>query len=111
MLLGIDEYPFHQIAQPFAAAATSDAQWNDGHYICVSDAEGKVCFAATLRLYHNNDVLDGFVCLRHQDRQHNIRLSRRLRPRWTARCRAASTRDRRAAPSGPARPGAERLRH
>ena len=36
--------------------------------------------AATLRLYHNNDVLDGFVCLRHQDRQHNIRLSRRLRP-------------------------------
>ena len=80
MLLGIDEYPFHQIAQPFAATATSDAQWNDGHYICVSDAEGKVCFAATLRLYHNNDVLDGFVCLRHQGRQHNIRLSRRLRP-------------------------------
>ena len=80
MLLGIDEYPFHQIAQPFAATATSDAQWNDGHYFCVSDAEGKVCLAATLRLYHNNDVLDGFVCLRHQGRQHNIRLSRRLRP-------------------------------
>ena len=46
MLLGIDEYPFHQIAQPFAATATSDAQWNDGHYFCVSDAEGKVCLAA-----------------------------------------------------------------
>ena len=33
-----------------------------------------------MRLYQNNDVLDGFVCLRHQGRQHNIRLSRRLRP-------------------------------
>ena len=33
-----------------------------------------------MRLYQNNDVLDGFVCLRHAGRQHNIRLSRRLRP-------------------------------
>jgi hypothetical protein len=80
VLLGIDEYPFHQIAQPFAAAATSDAQWNDGHYICACDAGGRVSLAASVRLYPNNDVLDGFVCIRHRDRQHNIRLSRRLRP-------------------------------
>ncbi len=32
-----------------------------------------------MRLYSNNDVLDGFVCLRHGGRQHNVRLSRRLR--------------------------------
>jgi hypothetical protein len=33
-----------------------------------------------VRLYQNNDVLDGFVCIRHEGKQHNIRLSRRLRP-------------------------------
>lgn len=80
MLLGIDEYPFHQTALPFAATATSDAQWNDGHYICFADAAGTVCVAASLRLYPNNDVLDGFVCVRHAGKQHNLRVSRRLRP-------------------------------
>jgi hypothetical protein len=80
MLLGIDEYPFHQLTQPFAGVGTSDSQWNDGHYVCVSDAAGAVSLATNLRLYHNNDVLDGFVCIRHDGRQHNIRLSRRLRP-------------------------------
>jgi len=80
VLLSVDEYPYHQIAQPFAATATSDAQWSDGHYVCVCDADGAVCLAASLRLYPNNDVLDGFVCLRHDGRQFNLRLSRRLRP-------------------------------
>jgi hypothetical protein len=80
MLLGIDEYPYHQITQPFAAVATSDAQWTDGHYVCFADAAGTVCVASSVRLYPNNDVLDGFVCLRHDGRQYNVRLSRRLRP-------------------------------
>jgi len=80
MLLGIDEYPFHQITAPFAATATSDAQWNDGHYLCFADAAGTVGAATSLRLYPNNDVLDGFVCVRHDGKQYNLRLSRRLRP-------------------------------
>ncbi|MBV9208485.1 MAG: hypothetical protein JO037_24475, partial [Actinobacteria bacterium] len=81
MLLRFDEYPYHQITASFSGVAGSDPQWNDGHYVCVSDQAGNVSLASTLRLYHNNDVLDGFVCLRHAGRQHNIRLSRRLRPR------------------------------
>ena len=60
--------------------AGSDPQWNDGHYVCLSDTEGQVCLTSNVRLYQNNDVLDGFVCIRHDGRQHNIRLSRRLRP-------------------------------
>ncbi len=80
MLLGFDEYPYHQITTSFAGVAGSDPQWNDGHYVCVADQAGQVSLAASLRLYANNDVLDGFVCIRHQGRQHNIRLSRRLRP-------------------------------
>ena len=80
MLLRFDEYPYHQITASFAGVAGSDPQWNDGHYVCLSDQAGQVCLTSSLRLYHNNDVLDGFVCLRHAGRQHNIRLSRRLRP-------------------------------
>lgn len=80
MLLGIDEYPFHQVTDTFAAVAGSDPTWNDGHYVCVADQGGAVALTSNVRLYANNDVLDGFVCLRHDGRQHNIRVSRRLRP-------------------------------
>ena len=80
MLIGLDEHPLHQITQSFAGVAGSDSQWNDGHYVCLCDVNGNVCLTSNVRLYQNNDVLDGFVCIRHQGRQHNIRLSRRLRP-------------------------------
>ena len=80
MLTGLDEHPRHQIAQSFAGVAGSDPQWNDGHYVCLCDEGGTVCLTSNVRLYQNNDVLDGFVCVRHDGRQHNIRLSRRLRP-------------------------------
>lgn len=80
MLLGLDEYPFHQVTDTFAAVAGSDPSWNDGHYVCAADREGEVAFTSNVRLYANNDVLDGFVCLRHRGKQYNVRLSRRLRP-------------------------------
>jgi hypothetical protein len=80
MLIGLDEFPFHQIVESFAGAATGDPSWNDGHYFGITDHAGNVSLTASLRLYPNNDVLDGFVCLRHQGKQYNVRVSRRLRP-------------------------------
>lgn len=80
MLLRLDEYPFHQTTATFAAVAGSDPMWNDGHYVCAADQAGTVALTSNLRLYANNDVLDGFVCLRHDGRQYNYRVSRRLRP-------------------------------
>jgi hypothetical protein len=80
VLLGIDEYPFHQVADTFAAVAGSDPSWNDGHYVCAADQSGTIAFTSNVRLYANNDVLDGFVCLRHAGQQYNVRVSRRLRP-------------------------------
>jgi hypothetical protein len=81
MLLGVDEYPFHQFADTFAAVVTSDPMWNDGHYICAANQAGTVALTSNVRLYPNNDVMDGFVCLRHDGRQYNVRVSRKLRPR------------------------------
>lgn len=80
MLVGFDEYPLHQVTASFAGVAGSDPSWNDGHYLCVADQDGRVCLTSNLRLYSNTDVLDGFVCVRHEGRQHNVRVSRRLRP-------------------------------
>jgi hypothetical protein len=79
MLLGADEFPYHQITETFAGVAGSDPQWNDGHYVCGADQAGQISFTSNVRLYQNNDVLDGFVCIRHLDRQYNVRVSRRLR--------------------------------
>ena len=80
MLIKADEYPFHQIAESFAAVHTSDKHWNDGHYICLCDMDGNVSLVSTVRLYQNTNVLDGFVCIRHEGMQYNIRVSRQLRP-------------------------------
>ena len=80
MLTAADEYPYHQIARTFSSVQTSDKHWNDGHYICLCDADGKINLISVVRNYQNNDVIDGFVCIRHEGKQHNIRLSRRLRP-------------------------------
>jgi hypothetical protein len=82
MLIGLDEFPFHQTTQTFGSTASSDPMWNDGHYICVADQAGTIALTSNLRLYPNNDVMDGFVCLRHEGRQYNVRVSRQLRPRF-----------------------------
>ena len=46
MLLRLDEYPFHQITDTFAAVAGSDPQWNDGHYVCCADQAGTVALTS-----------------------------------------------------------------
>ena len=50
VLLGMDEYPYHQITSTFAGVAGTDPAWNDGHYICLSDMVGEIGLASTLRL-------------------------------------------------------------
>lgn len=80
VLTKVDEFPVHQTTDTFAAVLSGDKHWNDGHYICLCDSEGEIQLASTVRLYQNNDVLDGFVCIRHEGNQYNFRVSRRLRP-------------------------------
>jgi hypothetical protein len=49
VLMGMDEYPYHQITATFAGVAGTDPAWNDGHYICLSELAGAVGLASTLR--------------------------------------------------------------
>ena len=80
MLIGLDEQLVHQVTATFGGVGGSDPQWNDGHYVCLCDSGGRIALTTNVRYYQNNDVADGFVCLRHRGRQHNLRVSRRLRP-------------------------------
>ena len=80
-LTKMDEYPRHQIGGTFDSVQSDSVHWNDGFYFTLGDeATGTTLFAA-IRLYPNTDVMDGFACVTVDGRQHNMRVSRRLRPR------------------------------
>ena len=77
----MDEYPRHQIGGTFDSVQSDSVHWNDGFYFTLGDeATGATLFTA-IRLYPNTDVMDGFACVTFDGRQHNLRWSRRLRPR------------------------------
>ena len=77
----MDEYPRHQIPGTFDSVASDSVHWNDGFYFTLGDeATGATLFAA-IRLHPNTDVIDGFACVTIDGKQHNLRWSRRLRPR------------------------------
>src|SRR3954453_18039387 len=75
-----DEWPRHQVARTFDSVATDSPHWSDGYYFTASDAAGTASVYTAIRLYANNDVMDGYACVGIDGRQHNVRWSRRLRP-------------------------------
>ena len=80
-LTRMDEYPRHQVGGTFDSVVSDSVHWNDGFYFTLGDeATGATLFAA-IRLYPNTDVIDGFACVTVDAQQHNLRWSRRLRPR------------------------------
>lgn len=74
----IDDFPFHQLPMPFNIAATSDPHFNDGYFFAFY-APGWYVLTG-LRLHPNTNTMDGFASVVHGGVQHNIRLSRVLRP-------------------------------
>lgn len=80
-LTHMDEYPRHQVGGTFDSVVSDSVHWNDGFYFTLGDeATGSTLFAA-IRLHPNTDVIDGFACVTIDQKQHNLRWSRRLRPR------------------------------
>jgi hypothetical protein len=80
-LTRMDEFPRHQVGGTFDSVVSDSVHWNDGFYFTLGDeATGATLFSA-IRLYPNTDVIDGFACVTVDQQQHNLRWSRRLRPR------------------------------
>lgn len=73
-----DDYPFHQHVMPVDVPATSDPHFNDGYWWSWY-SEGCYFFCG-LRVHPNNNVMDGYAGVVFGGVQHNIRVSRALRP-------------------------------
>jgi hypothetical protein len=80
-LTRFDEFPRHQIGNTFDTVADGSPHWSDGYYFTMGDDAGEWAWFSGFRLHANNDVLDAFTCVAGRGRQHNMRWSRRLRPR------------------------------
>lgn len=80
-LTRLDELPRHQLGQTFDVVADGSPHWSDGYYFTMGDDAGRYAWFMGFRLHANNDVLDAFCCVSTEGRQHNLRWSRRLRPR------------------------------
>lgn len=82
MLTKRDELTCHQTVSTFDHPGTSDRAWTEKIWCHVHDRSGRLSLATGIGVYPNRNVLDGYgcACVRNE-RQHNVRVSRRLRPR------------------------------
>ena len=80
MLIAADETLFHQIGRPLSQTGISDHRFYDRHWICAYDRNRDIGFMIGLGLYKNMNVMDGYLTIQKNNRQHNLRLSRVLRP-------------------------------
>ena len=82
VLTKLDELPRHQLGTTFDQVADGSPHWSDGYYFTTGDPAGAMAWFMGFRLHTNTDVLDAFTCVSLDDgTQHNMRWSRRLRPR------------------------------
>lgn len=81
MLTAPDENFTHQVSFPHAMVGSSDPSWRERYWVSFQDTStGSTVVTFGFGQYPNQDVQEGFVCITHDGRQHNLRLSRQLRP-------------------------------
>lgn len=71
----LDEYPIHQAPLPIHRVTTGDRNFYDRAYLNAHDRDGGTFLVAGLGTYPNLGVVDGFVTVRHGDRQRAVRFS------------------------------------
>ena len=84
MLGPLDDSLWHQLPTTFDHVGTSDPRFFDRYWFAIYDPAGSAALQATLGVYSNMDVADGGVVAVHGAQQHNLRVSRALRPRFEA---------------------------
>lgn len=86
MLSELDDSLWHQIPATFDHVGTSDPRFFDRYWFAVYEPGGSAALQFTLGVYNNMNVVDGGFVVVHEGRQHNLRVSRSLRPRFEASC-------------------------
>ena len=82
----MDDTLWHTHPTTFDHVGTSDPRFFDRYWFAASDPAGSGTLQFTLGVYNNMNVVDaGFVVIRGE-RQHNVRASRSLRPRFETAC-------------------------
>ena len=84
MLTKFDELTCHQTISTFDSPQSTDRAWTEKMWFNLHDTKGEIVLATGIGVYPNRNVMDGFGCvnLGHKT-QHNIRVSRELRPNVT----------------------------
>jgi hypothetical protein len=86
MLTGLDDTPWHQIASTFDHAGTSDPRFFDRLWFAAYHRSGSGALQLTMGVYQNMNVADGGVVVIDGHTQHNLRVSRQLRPDYEQVC-------------------------
>lgn len=80
MLTDLDETLVHQTSEPFGHVGTSDHRFFDRNWFGCYSPDGSAGLITGMGAYPNMNVLDGFAAVQRGGCQHNLRVSRPLRP-------------------------------
>jgi hypothetical protein len=86
MLTPLDDSLWHQLPTTFDHVGTSDPRFFDRLWFAASDRQGRGTLQVTMGVYQNMNVVDGGVVAILGGRQHNLRVSRQLRPAYETKC-------------------------
>jgi hypothetical protein len=86
MLTELDDSVWHQLPTTFDHVGTSDPRFFDRLWFAASDRKGGSTLQFTMGVYQNMNVVDGGVVAVADGRQHNLRVSRQLRPTYRTEC-------------------------
>jgi len=78
-LIALDEHLNHQIADTFAATATSELSWTEKIWTAIVRKDGTMGVDFGLGRYHNRGVMDGWAAVARGRSQWTVRASRELR--------------------------------
>ena len=86
MLTTLDESPWHQIPTTFDHVGTSDPRFFDRFWFAAYDPPTRRALQFTIGVYQNMNVVDGGFIAINNGTQHNVRVSRQLRPHYDTSC-------------------------
>jgi hypothetical protein len=86
MLTALDDSLWHQLPTTFDHVGTSDPRFFDRLWFAASDRNGHGALQFTMGVYQNMNVVDGGFVIVVDGKQHNLRVSRQLRPTYETAC-------------------------